>query len=411
MPITLKSGKTVNVQTADVGAIRATMNAVKAGLQWAKDGFTTLPGEQVKARMDICLSCKEWIPDARFGLGKCKVCKCSCLKHHLPSEKCPLSKWPAVDTKKTLTQKVDPAKLWDGSDADKILHYHRGQTKVPRRPLPDLSGHGCTTSVYGLGDTVILTDLARRHIPVFSASPCFDPLMRLNPGYTQSFDHRKCIDNSRLIYNFDCGNGHYIQRLQRAFGLSVIDLPEGSISVDMPKVKGRVVMHWEAGKHQEWQFKHVHPQARILYAQNRAIIEQFIKDHQELEFIEIGKSASIKGAEHQRDLLLFDTISLISSAEYFIGITSGPMHLAAAMGVRSVIVVNFPDADKMLYPTICDNGQVESEWHYPQNVHLHQDNEGPLVPRFSLKNLERAFAGEVYPYWSDQFLPLIHEKL
>jgi hypothetical protein len=87
------------------------------------------------------------------------------------------------------------------------------------------------------------------------------------------------------------------------------------------------------------------------------------------------------------------------------------MHLAAALGLKIVGIINFPDPARIFLPVLKDINLVESSWLYPQSVLLHQDGEGELVARFSLLNLERAIAGELYPYWSDRYLPLIHERL
>jgi len=87
------------------------------------------------------------------------------------------------------------------------------------------------------------------------------------------------------------------------------------------------------------------------------------------------------------------------------------MHVAAALGIKSVVVINFPEPEKIYLPTLVSTGQVEEEWFYPQNVHLHQDGEGEQVKQATLQNFKRAFNGEIYPFWSDKYLPLIHEKL
>jgi len=103
-------------------------------------------------------------------------------------------------------------------------------------------------------------------------------------------------------------------------------------------------------------------------------------------------------------------MQLIGTCEYFLGIVSGPMHVAAAYSCKSVVILNFPAARKIMLPTLVDTNQIESEWLYPQNVHIHQDNAGPLVPMISAETLHKAFNGEVYPYFKDTWLPLIHEE-
>ena len=67
-------------------------------LQWAKSGFKTLPEKIVSERRRICADCPNWQVDAFAGMGKCKICGCSGIKHVLPNEKCPANppKWGAV---------------------------------------------------------------------------------------------------------------------------------------------------------------------------------------------------------------------------------------------------------------------------------------------------------------------------
>ena len=101
----------------------------------------------------------------------------------------------------------------------------------------------------------------------------------------------------------------------------------------------------------------------------------------------------------------------MASCEYFIGIISGPLHLAIALGLKVVNIINFPDPTRIYLPVLKDIPQVESEWFYPQSVLLHEDGEGEMVVRFGLANLERAINGELYPYWSDRYLELINERL
>jgi hypothetical protein len=119
----------------------------------------------------------------------------------------------------------------------------------------------------------------------------------------------------------------------------------------------------------------------------------------------------LRGVDDRTGAPLAATIELMASCEYFVGIISGPMHLAAALDLKIVGIINFPEPDRIYLPVLKDIALVESAWFYPQSVLLHQDGEGELVPRFSLDNLERAFGGEIYPYWSDRYLSLIDERL
>src|SRR5437870_1947188 len=88
---------------------------------------------------------------------------------------------------------------------------------------------------------------------------------------------------------------------------------------------------------------------------------------------------------------------------------SGPMHIAAALNLKLVVIVNFPPAHKICLPTLVDIDQIEAEWFYPQSVILHQDTDSKFVKLVSAENLKRAIDGELYPYWSSRYLDLIYE--
>jgi len=101
----------------------------------------------------------------------------------------------------------------------------------------------------------------------------------------------------------------------------------------------------------------------------------------------------------------------MATGEWFLGIISGPMHVATALGLRGIVIINFPKPQKIFLPTVVSCGQIEEEWFPPQHVFLHQDGEGPLVKRSTFDNIKRAFNGEIYPFWNDKYLGLIHEKI
>jgi hypothetical protein len=298
-----------------------------------------------------------------------------------------------------------------------LAHYRDRPPRIrPRLPRP-LDAMTLATSAHGLGDTVILSDLPRagrrqdRRVSVFAPSEYFQTVMSFNPFYTPGL-MPFCAFADLLYHAFDLGNGHLIQRLRRAYGLPIEDKPHGSIEVPGRVTHRRTVLHFEAGGHAEWQRRYVHPRARKLSAASTAEIERFIARRPDLEFVEIGaRPSGIAGAVSRTGLPLADSIRLLASAEYFIGIMSGPMHLAAALGLRLICITNFPRADLICLPTLKDIDQIESEWFYPQSVILHQEDEGRFVARLTANNLQRAFEGELYPYWSDRYLSLVHEPL
>jgi hypothetical protein len=42
---------------------------------------------------------------------------------------------------------------------------------------------------------------------------------------------------------------------------------------------------------------------------------------------------------------------------------------------------------------------------------VHQDGDGIFVKQVSAENLQRALDGDLYPYWSNRYLPLIVEQV
>jgi hypothetical protein len=306
----------------------------------------------------------------------------------------------------TRAQPIDPQ--W-------IVDYYRELTAPPKLRLEaPLELVTLTNTGHGLGDTVILSDLPRAAAhagavaSVYSQSPYFPVLMSLNPHFEERILPFWAAAD-RLCAVFDLGNGHIIQRLRRAFGYAPDPTPAGCLSPPnaSPGPK-RAVFHFEPGYHAVWQRRHVHPRAREVYAEHLADVQRFVLGRPDWEFFEVGSTSSgLKKVVDATGRPLEQTIALMASCRYFVGVISGPLHVAAALGLRVVAIVNFPPPAQIVLPTLKDLGRIESEWLYPQSVILHQEGSGGTTYRFSLQNLERAFAGELYPYWSDRYLGLI----
>jgi len=296
-----------------------------------------------------------------------------------------------------------------------ILHNHyRNILPHARKPV-DFNPweYSLTNGPHGLGDCVILSDLpyaSPRPFGVHSHSgawPAVEGLLQVGTG--PYLDKWLRVDATYAQHNL--GNGHLFQRLRRLYGLGVSEKPFGKLRRESPVVSGRVALHFDAGVHQNWQKEHIHPRAREVYPENLNIIQQFIDSRPDLEFVEFGsKPSGLTGVKSCVGMELGLQLRVVGTCEWFLGIVSGFMHVAAAYECKSVVILNLPAARKIMLPTLVDTLEVESEWLYPQNVHLHQDNAGPLVPRFSKNYLRAAFNGEVYPYFKNDWLHLIHEK-
>ena len=300
-------------------------------------------------------------------------------------------------------------------EQDIITHYAQRQWRA-KPDLPNVLGNmTLSTTAFGMGDAVILSDLPRaghqnsRTISIFSPSPYFQTIMSFNPYYAARVTPFSAFADV-LYHSYNLGNGHLIQRLRRAYGLPIDIRPRGCIEVPARVTQGRIVLHFEAGGHAEWQRQHIRSDARALSSPGKEAIEALVAERPEFEFVEIGKKpCGINGAVDRTGLLLRETIELLASAEYFIGIMSGPIHLAAALDIKLICVTNFPPPELICLPCLKDIDQVELEWFYPQSVILHQDGDGQFVKQLTTENLHRAVDGDIYPYWSDRYLELIQD--
>lgn len=295
---------------------------------------------------------------------------------------------------------------------DVIERYYRGKRspKAGRtRPVLDWSVtpyRDCES----LGDTCMLTDMLDASggvIAPHSQSPHFRPLFTRTWHPVGEFNAMQ-VEIWRAWTTYDLGPGHVLQRIRRLFGIVADPLPKPSLRTLSHRVKGRVVVHLEPGGGVEWQRRNIHPRAREFYPEHLDAMQAFARERRDLEFVTVG-GKSLHWCRHENTPDAAALVDVIGSAEWFIGLCSGPSHIAAALGLKSIVVVNFPDPRKLILPAVVDLETHDMEWLYPQNVHLHEDASGPLVPRFSKRNLHRAFNGEIYPFWKHDWLPLVNE--
>lgn len=433
-------------------AIQRVKNDVKGSAvlaEWLGSGLASVDIHQAEQRARTCLQCPKNVVlntietaaakkikehesvrekigaklpvEIEDNLNSCDVCGCylklkvwvpeQTLAEYTDTNEFPAECWLTEE----LTNKPMKAKQQRAQDRENILNFYRSQ-ELKKKPKPVIpKGATLTNCAGGFGDTLILTDIykgSKGESTAWSYSAHFQPIMSINPFFVERHANPLLISAPELIRMYDCGNGHFVQRIRRAYGYEVDDKPQCQIALPSIQKKERVILHFDAGVHSEWQKKNLHHRARQLYPENKLVVEKFITQHPELEFIEIGqKPLGIKGATYIGGGTTMDTMKTVASGKYFIGIISGPYHVATALGLKVICIINFPKAENIFLPTLKAIDQVEMEWFYPQNVHLHQDGEGKQVKRFSLENLNRALNGEIYPYWSDEFLKLIHEEI
>ena len=194
------------------------------------------------------------------------------------------------------------------------------------------------------------------------------------------------------IARYNWGGGHCIQRIQRALGLPISVQPFPILKVDKNPFKGYVFVHLTTAT--DW--KRNTPNSLNPRIQNTIS-----------EFFAINKH--LTPYYFKNDLPLSLLFTIMSSCEYFLGIDSGPMHMAAGLGLKSIVIIN-NIGNNIYLPRIKECDIPNSEWLYPQNIHLNTTGENHLVPSFSLENLSRSFDAEVYPYFSREYLTLYLEK-
>lgn len=275
-------------------------------------------------------------------------------------------------------------------------------TKKPKFPRTlDPEEWTLTNTPTGIGDSVMLTDIERaassanRKATSWLCTTSFRALQNFNP-YHRTIQSPHWISLSAYQGAFDLGPGHNFQRARRIFGLPIDSRPSGCLVVPGAVRKNRVSLHFEAGSHAENQ-KCYHPQPRVVYPQNLEIVRRFIRAHPELDFFEIGGSV-LKDTVPSLNCSLDETIRAMSECCLHIGIISGPYHMANALGVPTICIINFPSPWQLMLPCVKNIDIVEAEWLYPQSHILHQDHDSSHWPMLSLYNLERAYNRETYPY-------------
>lgn len=205
------------------------------------------------------------------------------------------------------------------------------------------------------------------------------------------------------IQSYSTFGGHLFQKIQQFLGLDIDIKPRAKLNSNIATIPNKVVMTFDKGAVNQ---QHIHPRARIIYEESKEIIQKFIDDnHHKYNFIEVGRfSLGLNNVINKTNLGIQKTAEEIASCDYFFGNHNGLMHIAAAFNKKSIIIVNFPDANKIILPCLKKRDIPDIDWLYPQNVHLHQDNDGPLVKKLSYENIENAFNHQLYPYFTDQFL-------
>lgn len=83
---------------AEPGIATLAARAGKETARWLLNGAHLASGEVQNERLNQCLACPHWTPEAYLGTGKCShpSCHCTRAKFAYATSKCPMGKWDAV---------------------------------------------------------------------------------------------------------------------------------------------------------------------------------------------------------------------------------------------------------------------------------------------------------------------------
>lgn len=230
----------------------------------------------------------------------------------------------------------------------------------------------------------------------------FNPYINIGTG--------KRLFKSEDLGKYDWGNGNLLQRFCRSMGVEPPTIPRGFIGVKNLQVeRQRIGFSFTTGNSAFHKTNYQHP--RQIYPRNLFLFQKFINQHPEYEFVEFGKeSIGLKGVTSRCGLTIEETIPLMATCGHFITLNSGLMHVALALKIPTVAIVNIPSIEKFYLPELIEFPIEDLSWFAPQTHILHQDGGNALVPPFSLKNLEKALHQETYPFdRAEEFATLIFD--
>jgi len=234
----------------------------------------------------------------------------------------------------------------------------------------------------GLGDAVILTSL----LPDKNIKAGFKDFETLASYADYNFTNQSSYFNiDAFDWNlFNWGGGHCTQRLQKAF-LGKCDLvPKPKLKIKSAPIKNKIGFHFESYKRKE----------------------TALSKEMQVEILDFFLQNNFSIYDCSCALNLNELLNNLATCEFFVGIDSGPMHLAAALDIKSIIILSYPSSKDIYLPRLADVSIPNSEWLYPQNVHLSVDYQNELVKNFSISNLKKALEGNLYPYFSYKFLDI-----
>jgi hypothetical protein len=261
---------------------------------------------------------------------------------------------------------------------NKILNDFYIKNKIDKPQTEKfLSIEGIKNSAIGLGDALILNNLSKSKF-IHSDFYDFNKLMKFNNNYIKKENVDFFDIRTSDLTSYDWGGGHCIQRLEKAFLGNSSLIPKSNVNKEYnPQIK-KVCLHFN-GKTCKLENEKQNLIRKILISENFEIFDW-------------------------NDADLEESIKNLSTCEFFIGINSGPMHIAASLNIKSIILLYRNDTHLIYLPKLSETDVPESEWLYPQNIHLSFGTTNELIEEFSKTNLLKALNGFLYPYFSYEYI-------
>ena len=295
-------------------------------------------------------------------------------------------------------------------DLDIIHNFYKDINKKVSYPI-DFQNFTLINANTGIGDALSLyiidSPIKDNNIKVIVQHPSIVQELAQYNNYIPTINHQHnwyssiiSVLDIQLYSNF---GGHFLQKNQQFLGLDTDIIPRPKLVSSAQIESNKVVMTFDKGiVHQQ----HIHPRARIIYDESKQIIQTFINNHKhQYRFVEVGKySLGLDNVENKTNIGIRGTADEIASCEYFFGNHNGLMHIATGLEKKSIIIVNFPSAKDIILPCLKKVNIPDIDWLYPQNTHLHQDNDGLLVKKLTYENIQKAFNGEIYPFFQNNYI-------
>lgn len=313
------------------------------------------------------------------------------------------------------------------NDQDIICNFYRQQ----QSDLPNGDHLVCKDDMFisccpdmGVGDGLaklsfipsLLKNTNRK--TVFMGNQKINSFVKYNPDYlsmvesltNQNINARICYTHAFQGFTFNSKTEHLIHKISAGLNLEPQTIPKPTLDVSLyesqiTKSKYKIGFHFSLAESHNG-MRHAHPNPRLVYPENLNIFQEFINENNQYEFIEFGGySMNLNNTTNYTNLSLEDSVLKIAECDFFIAVNSGFYHIAVALGIKTIMIVNLPKPENLILPQFVDHSSFHDlTWLYPQCVHLHQDGENNLVPKFSKESLKAAINGDVFPYWDNLYL-------